>query len=125
MTKTFTCILCPGGCQIEAAYDGIEVLSLKGNKCPRGAAYVEQELTHPVRTISTSVLVRGGELPLCSVRLTNPVPREKIFDVMGEIRKLSLDAPVQIGQILIHDVLGLGSDVIATRPIERVNLIEE
>lgn len=125
MTKTYTCILCPGGCQIETAYDGTEVLSLKGNKCPRGAAYVEQELTHPVRTISTSVLVRGGELPLCSVRLTNPVPREKIFDVIGEVRKLCLDAPVQIGQILIHDVLGLDSDVIATRPIERVNLFEE
>ena len=125
MTKTLTCILCPSGCEIEAVYDGTDVLSLKGNKCPRGADYVEQELTHPVRTISTSVLVRGGELPLCSVRLTNPVPREKIFDVMGEIRKLSLDAPVQIGQILIHDVLGLGSDVIATRPIERVNLIKK
>lgn len=125
MTKTFTCILCPSGCEIEAVCDGTDVLSLKGNKCPRGADYVEQELTHPVRTISTSVLVRGGELPLCSVRLTNPIPREKIFDVMGEIRKLSLDAPVQIGQILIRDVLGLGSDVIATRPIERVNLIEK
>lgn len=125
MTKTFTCILCPGGCEIEAVYDGTEVLSLKGNKCPRGADYVGQELTHPVRTISTSVLVRSGELPLCSVRLTNPVPREKIFDVMGEIRKLSLDAPVQSGQILIHNVLGLDSDVIATRSIERVNLIEE
>lgn len=121
MTKTFTCILCPNGCEIEAEYDGSEIRFLKGNKCPRGADYVEQELTHPMRTISTSVLVRGGELPLCSVRLTSPVPREKIFDVMGEIRKLSLDAPVQIGQVLIRDVLGLGSDVIATRPVERVN----
>lgn len=121
MTKTFTCILCPNGCEIEAEYDGSKIRSLKGNKCPRGAGYVEQELTHPMRTISTSVLVRGGKLPLCSVRLTSPVPREKIFDVMGEIRKLSLDAPVQIGQVLIRDVLGLGSDVIATRPVERVN----
>ena len=125
MLREFTCIICPNGCEITAGVEDNQIVSIEGALCPKGEAYVNQELTDPRRNIATSVLVKGGELPLASVRLTNPVPREKIFDVMGEIRKLSLDAPVQIGQILIHDVLGLGSDVIATRSIERVNLMEE
>ena len=49
-----------------------------------------------------------------SVRLTAPVPRDMIFPIMAEIRKVSVKAPVAIGDVVIHDVLSTGSDVIAT-----------
>ena len=42
-----------------------------------------------------------------------------IFDVMKEIDALRVEAPVKIGDVLIHDVLHTGSDVIATKNIER------
>ena len=70
MKRTFTCIVCPNGCEVEAEYSGTQVLSISGNLCPKGAAYVTQELVDPRRTIATSVRVEGGELPLTSVRLT-------------------------------------------------------
>lgn len=119
MIKTFTCILCPNGCEIETEYEKTEIHSIKGNRCPKGASYVHQELTCPSRTISSSVLVTGGELPLCSVRLTAPVPKESISRVMNEIKKQVLPAPVQIGQTIISNVCGLNSDVIATRTVEK------
>ena len=37
-----------------------------GAGCPRGEAYFIQEITDPRRTLTSSVLVKGGELPLCS-----------------------------------------------------------
>jgi CxxC motif-containing protein len=37
---------------------------------------------------------------------------------MAQIRRVSLTAPVHTGDIVIADVLGLGSDVIATKDIE-------
>ena len=119
MKRTFTCIVCPNGCEIEAEYEGTEVFSVTGNLCPKGKAYVTQELVDPRRTIATSVRVEGGILPLASVRLTRPIPKARIFDVMREINRQTLTAPVRIGDVVIRDVLGLGSDVIVTKHIEK------
>ena len=120
MKRIYTCILCPNGCEISVEYEGGELLSAEGNLCPKGLAYVTQEITAPKRTISTSVRVIGGELPVTSVRLTAAVPRERIFDVMREIAKLAVYAPVIAGTVLIRNVLELGSDVIVTKSVEKV-----
>ena len=123
MLRTFTCILCPQGCEIQVELQeetaSTRDRKITGNRCPRGAAYVTQEIEAPVRNIATSVLVEGGELPLASVRLTRPAPRERLFDVMGAIKKVKVAAPVREGTVVINDVLGLGSDVIVTKPVER------
>ena len=117
MKRTFTCIVCQNGCEIEAEYEGTNVLSVTGNLCPKGKTYVTQELVDPRRTIASSVRVTGGTLPLASVRLTQPIPKDRIFDVMKVINGVELTAPVQIGQVVVRDVLGLGSDVIVTKNI--------
>lgn len=117
MIRPFTCIICPNGCEMEAHIENGQLASLTGATCPRGEGYVRQELTDPRRTIASSALVIGGALPLVSVRLTHPVPKDRLFDVMAEIRKLRLTAPVALGQCLIPNVLGLGSDVIATKNV--------
>lgn len=114
-----TCILCPNGCEIEATLENGAIASVEGTLCDKGRGYAEQEILHPMRNIASSVLVTGGELPLVSVRLTAPIPKERIFDVMGEIRKQRLAAPVHRGQVVIHDVLDLGSDVITTNSVEK------
>lgn len=119
MKRMFTCIVCPNGCDVEAEYEGTQVLSVTGNLCARGKAYVIQELQDPRRTIATSVKVKGGEMPLVSVRLTNAIPKARIFDVMEAVNSLVLTAPVHIGDKVIENVLGLGSDVIVTGNVEK------
>ena len=118
MYKTYTCIVCPNGCEIDVEYEDGQLLACNGNLCKRGEEYVSQEIRDPRRTISSCVLVQGGELPLVSVRLTKPVPRDRIFDVMALIRTLKLQAPITAGTVIISDVLGLGSDLIATRNVQ-------
>ena len=122
MVKEFTCIVCPNGCSITAEAEPKEdgtyiVRSIRGAACPRGTAYVEQELTDPRRTISTSVLVKGGELPLASVRLTAPIPKGKIFAAMQEIKRHTLTAPVEAGTVVISHLLGYEADVIVTKSV--------
>lgn len=118
MKKEFTCIICPNGCEIEAEImENGAIGEITGAGCAGGVNYVKQELTDPRRTISSSVLVKGGELPLVSVRLNKAIPKDRIFDVMAEIRKVTLTAPVQAGTVVIADVLGLGSDVIVTKHV--------
>lgn len=117
MLREFTCIICPNGCEIEADIEDGKVLSLTGATCPKGEAYVRQELTDPQRNIATSVLVEGGVLPLASVRLTSPIPKKEIFNAMAEIRKVSVKAPVEAGTVVIKSILGYDSDVIVTKHV--------
>ena len=37
-----------------------------------------------------------------------------IFDVMKEINKITVDAPVKIGDVFIENVCGTGVDIVAT-----------
>ncbi|WP_423780657.1 DUF1667 domain-containing protein [Acidaminococcus timonensis] len=123
MNKKMTCIVCPNGCTLQLDYEireGKPVLkNVTGNLCPRGAEYAQQELLAPKRTIASSVLVEGGDLPLVSVRTRGAIPKEQIFPVMEEIRKCQVKAPIRAGTVLIPNVLGLGADVIATKTVEK------
>lgn len=113
-----TCIQCPVGCALTVKVDGGKV-SVTGNTCPRGAAYGEAEVTHPTRTVTSTVKVDGGVLPRVSVKTAGAVPKEKIFEVMKEIRDLKVTAPVTIGDVLIADAAGSGVSVIATKSVEK------
>lgn len=117
MTRTFTCIVCPNGCEITASHEGTEIHSVEGAACPKGRDYVLQELTDPRRNIATSVAVQGGELPLASVRLDRAIPKAQIFPVMEAIKAVRLQAPAVIGQVVLEDVLGLGANVIVTKHV--------
>lgn len=119
MIRKFTCIICPKGCEIEAEIENDEIISISGEGCAKGAAYVNQELKAPQRNIATSVLLRNGYLPLASVRLTNPIPKDKIMEAMSEIKKLEVEAPVKAGDIVVHNLLGYKTDLIITKDLER------
>ncbi|HHV64912.1 MAG TPA: DUF1667 domain-containing protein [Peptococcaceae bacterium] len=121
LTRNFICILCPNSCEITASFNNDGILrNIDGFSCQKGAEYVQQEIYNPRRNIATSVKVTGGELPLVSVRLTKAIPKEKIFEVMTEIKKVTLQAPVSLGDVIISNVLGLGADVIATKDVPRI-----
>lgn len=117
MKRELTCIICPVGCELSIVVDDNTVKSITGNKCKKGVAYGSQEMTNPMRTIASSALVVGGELELVSVRVTQPIPKAQIFNVMNEIKKVRVKAPVRTGDIIISNVLGLNSDIIATKDI--------
>ncbi len=119
MKKQFTCIVCPNGCEIEAEILHGQVTAVTGQSCSRGEQYVRQEVTAPRRTIATSVLVNGGELPVTSVRLTQSIAKNMIFQVMDEIKKVVLTAPVQAGTVILHNVCGTESDVVVTKNVNR------
>ena len=88
MTQELTCIRCPMGCHLTVDIDG-ENMTVTGNTCPRGEEYGRLEVTAPVRTVTSSVRVDGGTLPLVSVKTASDIPKDKIFDVMAEIRKVA------------------------------------
>ena len=126
--KRITCILCPNGCELEASYSGepsAETIAVVGNACPKGIDYVVEELTAPKRTLTTSVLVRGGAQPLASVKTASPIPREALLPARAALRSVALDAPVSIGDTVTRNVAETGVDVIVTRAVPRGGLPTE
>ncbi len=116
MKQELTCIRCPMGCHLTVEIDGGNV-TVTGNTCPRGAEYGKKEVTAPTRTVTSSVRVEGGELKLVSVKTASDIPKDKIFDVMAEIRQCRVKAPVHAGDVLIANVAGTGADIVATRSV--------
>lgn len=116
--KDFTCICCPFGCQLEVSFDDDgNVAEITGFACNRGETYARQEATNPVRMVTAVVCVQGSLEPM-SVKTAEPIPKEKIADVLAEVRTLRLQVPIEAGTVLIDDVAGTGVSVIATKGLE-------
>lgn len=107
------CIVCPRGCTMHLDGEG-ENLKITGNSCKRGEQFAMSEMTMPMRTICTTVKTSIKGVPVIPVRVSAEIPKEKIFDVMNEINSVTVDKPVNRGEAVIKNVLGLGVDVIAT-----------
>ena len=115
--KKITCIVCPIGCIILVKTDGTYFEILEGNKCKKGIEYARNEALDPRRMLTTSILVGNGEWPLVSIKSSKPIPKEKLFSVLKEIKKTKVKAPVKSGQVIIKNVCNTGIDIVATKTI--------
>lgn len=117
-TRELTCIQCPMGCPLSVTIDG-ENVSVTGNTCPRGAEYGKKEVTNPTRIVTSSVSVPDGEIARVSVKTANDIPKGKIFEIMEEITRTTVQAPVHIGDVIISNVADTGVNIIATKNVEK------
>ncbi len=121
-TKKITCISCPVGCPIELVHEGDKILEIKNHICPRGEKYARQEFIDPRRSLTTTALIKGALWNRIPVKVTRPLPKNRIMDAVKIIHNLTVAAPVQMGQILLKDILNQkNADVIATRSMKKIN----
>ena len=112
-----TCISCPIGCEIELEVVDDEIKSIEGNRCPRGEEYAREEYFNPTRILPTTVRVKNGVLPLVPVKTAKPIPKGKLELAMNELAKVELEAPIELGDVAIENVLNTGVDVVTTRDV--------
>lgn len=113
-TKELTCINCPMGCNLKVTIDGNDI-KVFGNTCPNGEKYAINELTNPLRTVTSIVRTDKGHYVSC--KTDKPVPKAKILEVVKEIRNITAKEPVKIKDILIKNVCGTDSNIVATKNI--------
>ncbi|MCS7240044.1 MAG: DUF1667 domain-containing protein [Candidatus Bipolaricaulota bacterium] len=68
--------------------------AIEGNRCPRGETYAQEEITDPKRLFP---------------------------ELMALVRALSVEVPVEIGQVLVPNLLGTGAKLLATRRVQRAS----
>ena len=119
-----TCIICPMGCSMEVeietdAEGNKKVLSVKDNGCKRGEQYAAKELQNPTRTLTSTIKVNDGVLPVVPVKTAGEVPKNMLLQCMEVVRRASCRAPVKRGDILLYDLLGTGINVISCADVEK------
>lgn len=123
--RDLVCIGCPIGCQLQVKLDGYEVIEVTGNTCKKGDEYAKKECTNPTRIVTSSVCVKDGEIEMVAVKTESDIPKEKIFDCIRELKGVVVNAPINIGDIIIENVLDTGVNIVATRKIAKVDKKED
>ena len=124
-TLQFNCTTCPSEClltvEVERDANGavVEVRSVTGNSCPRGDTFARQELTCPMRVLTTTVAVSGGDETLLPVRTAEAIPLELHAQAMDLIRDLVVKAPIRMSDVVLPNLLDTGTDLIASMDIDR------
>ena len=125
-TLKFNCTICPSEClltvEVERSADGAvaEVRSATGNSCPRGDKFAHQELTCPMRVLTTTVAVSGGDEALLPVRTAEAIPLALHAQAMDLIRGLKVKAPIRMSDVVLPNLLDTGTDLIASMDIDPV-----
>ena len=117
--KHFVCVVCPIGCEIDVVHDGSKIISMEGNKCEKSEEFVSQELIEPMRILTTTVRIQGSMWPVIPVRTDKSVPKRSFPRIMRQLRRIKLQAPINMLDMVVSDVLGTGANVIATRTMPR------
>lgn len=117
--KKLTCVVCPAGCPIEVTLDeNGTVLSVCGNSCPRGKKYAESELTHPVRTLTTTVKIESSTERRLPVKTDRPISKTAMFDAMAIVKTITVHAPVHRGDVICTDFAEPGIQLVACKNID-------
>ena len=117
--KNLTCINGPMGCALTVEMNGDEIVNVTGNICNRGDVYARKEMTNPTRIVTSTVKVTGGTSDTVSVKTKEDIPKGKIFECIRELKNVTIQAPVQIGDVIVEDIADTGVDIVATRNVAK------
>ena len=112
------CINCPRGCNLNVENINGEI-KVTGNFCPRGEKYAINELTNPLRTLTTTVAIKSINYERLPVISSAPLPKDKVMDAVKALKNVEVKAPIKMGDVIVSNIIGLDVDIIASKSIEK------
>lgn len=112
------CINCPKGCHLVVENINGEI-KVSGNSCPRGEQYAINEMTNPLRTVTTTVSIVSNVYDRLPVITSSPVPKAKIMEVCKALKGVEVKAPIKMGDIVVENILGLNVNIVASKSIDK------
>ncbi len=115
------------GCHLVVDTDEHGEMKVTGNRCARGEHYAREEIFNPKRvvTFTCAALLPDGSVPgpesdlprRVPVRTTVAFPKEKIPELLGALRGITVRLPAVRGTVVLQKALGTEVDVIVARSI--------
>ena len=107
------CITCPKGCRAKVWREEGAV-RITGKICKRGKAYLQQEFIEPMRILTSTVVVEGSTRKRLPVRTAGSIPKKDLFASIEALARVRVRPPLEMGQVIIPDIVHTGVDVIAS-----------
>ena len=115
MNEEIICILCPLGCRMDVELHGTKVVSVEGNQCKKGPKHAEKEVSFPGRILTTTIKTNHPEMSLLPIRSNKEIPKDQLMACMKGLSGHAVKGPVNLGDPVIQNILGLGVDMVACR----------
>jgi CxxC motif-containing protein len=116
--KLIACVTCPKECALKVSLKNGKIEAITGNGCKRGITYAEDELFHPKRIITTTVLaISKDNQTVLPVRSNIPMAKDLLLKAMDIIKETIVAAPIKRGDVIIENILNSGVDIIAAKTI--------
>lgn len=116
-----TCIVCPRGCKITVEDSSPQSFKASGYSCKRGEKYAFDEMTAPKRTLTSTVIVKGGIHQRLPVKSSRAMDKALIVNACRALNGIEVNAPVSCGDVVVKNILNSGADIVATRDMDIIN----
>ena len=120
-TEQLICVNCPKGCRITVTTQDGKAVEVSGYSCENGKSYALQESICPMRILTSTVKIHHGPLQVLPVMSEKEIPLHLWKEAMEQIRHITAQAPVFIGDTIIDDLCGTGVKLIASRSMPCIN----
>ena len=117
--KELVCVNCPKGCRITVTLEDGKVKEIRGFSCDKGKQYAAQETTRPMRILTTTVRIEGARLRVLPVITDKEIPLDQMSEAMDQVRKITVQAPIKVNDVIIADFLGTDANLVASRSMEK------
>ena len=117
--RNIICVTCPRGCPVEVTLEDGKVTAVRGNSCKRGYEYAVNEVTAPVRMLTSTVRIKGGVIPMLPVKTAAPIPKGLLLKAMQDVNAVVVQAPVHVGDVVLKNIMNTGIDLVAARDVAR------
>ncbi len=118
MERELVCISCPLGCRLTVSYREENHISVKGNKCPKGYSYAQEEVLAPKRVVTATVRVESATMVRLPVKTSQPLPKEHIPRLLDRTYAMKVTPPMACGDVVLSNIQGTGVDLVATRSVK-------
>lgn len=121
------CILCPIGCMLDITTipDIKDEYIIIGNKCTKGMKYAREEMINPTRILTTTIKITNTSDSRLPVRTAHAIPKIKIMECMDILNELCVEAPIEMGDIIVENILETGVNVVASKCMKRIKFISK
>ncbi len=106
MNTRIICIICPNSCKVDISKNNTGY-SVCGNRCKRGEAYAVSEVTHPTRTLTTTVKTIFPEQLFIPVKTAGAIDKYKRFELMQKLSSILVTEKLKTGDVVLKDFHGI------------------
>lgn len=95
-------------------------MSISGNKCDEGIIYAKKEINNNKDIFTTLIRIKGANCNVVPVKSSKAIDKRLWVECSKALSMLHVGAPIKIGDIVCHNLLNTGVDIICTKNINKM-----